>query len=170
MALFLPDYMYPTIYDIPDALFEREKTKLLFLDIDNTLVPYENALPTQENLVWLKSLSQRGIESVFISNNHEPRVKTYADIADCRYCFDAGKPSGKVHRRLMAERGLSPQNCLAIGDQILTDVLAAHLAGCKAILVEPIHDLDTLFVKSKRMLEKPFIRSFKKKQERNGRN
>ena len=66
---------------------------------------------------------------------------------------------------MMKERGVLPQNCLAIGDQILTDVLAAHLAGCKAVLVEPIEDLDTLFVKSKRWLEKPFIRSYKRKNK-----
>ena len=51
MALFIPDYMYPTVYDIPKELFEKEKTKLVFLDIDNTLVPYENAKPTKES--WI---------------------------------------------------------------------------------------------------------------------
>lgn len=165
MALFIPDYMYPTVYDIPKELFEREETKLVFLDIDNTLVPYENAKPTKENLSWLKMLSDRGIEAVFISNNHEPRVKEYALSTGLAYRFEAGKPSGAAHRQMMKERGILPQNCLAIGDQILTDVLAAHLAGCKAVLVEPIKDLDTLFVKSKRWLEKPFIRSYKRKNK-----
>ena len=164
MALFVPDYMYPTVYDIPSDLFRKLYTKIVFLDIDNTLVPYENPVPTEENRLWLRSLIQRGIEPIFLSNNHEPRVKEYALKTDCAYYFDVGKPSCRVHRKIMNERGVSPQNCLAIGDQILTDVLAAHLAGCKAILVEPIKDLDTVFVKSKRWIEKPFIRCYKKRK------
>lgn len=164
MALFVPDYMFPTIYDIPDELFEKLGTRLVFLDIDNTLVPYENPTPTEENLRWLNKLGQNGIEAVFLSNNHEPRVREYAEKTDCSYYFEVSKPSARVHRGIMKERGIAPQNCLAIGDQILTDVLAAHLAGCKAILVEPIKDLDSLFVKSKRWLEKPFIRSYNKRK------
>ncbi len=157
MSLFIPDHLYPTVYDIPLSLFEREKIAVLFLDIDNTLVTYDDELPTNENLDWFSTLASCGIAVVFVSNNHKERVETYARAVGARYVYDAKKPFPKAYRRYMREFSLSPANCMAIGDQIFTDVLAAHFAGCKAILVPPIRDLTTFFVKTKRVFEKPLV-------------
>lgn len=157
MSLFIPDHLYPTVYDIPFSLFERESISVLFLDIDNTLVTYDDRLPTEENLAWFSALASRGIRVVFVSNNHKERVETYAHTVGAPYTYDAKKPFPKAYRRYMREHALSPANCMAVGDQIFTDVLAAHFAGCKAILVPPIRDLTTCFVKIKRVLEKPFV-------------
>ena len=54
--MFIPDYMFDTVYDIPVELFTENGIKCLFLDIDNTLVPYEIAEPTKENLEWFEKL------------------------------------------------------------------------------------------------------------------
>lgn len=168
MSLFLPDGFYRTVYDIPMTLFTEQRVRLLFLDIDNTLVSYDDDEPTEDNLRWLSELRSQGVESVFLSNNHEPRVARYAAKTGCAYYSEVKKPSCDVHKRIMKERALSPANCMAVGDQIFTDVLAAHLAGCKAILVEPVKDLNTVFVKTKRLLERPFLAAYKRRQKKKG--
>ena len=56
--MFIPDYMFDTVYDIPLQLFSENGIEGLFLDIDNTLVPYEIATPTDENIVWFEKLKQ----------------------------------------------------------------------------------------------------------------
>ena len=48
-----------------------------------------------------------------------------------------------------------------LGDQLLTDTLAAHRLGLISIIVPPIKDKTTLFFKSKRLIEKPFIKRYK---------
>jgi predicted HAD superfamily phosphohydrolase YqeG len=57
----------------------------------------------------------------------------------------------------MKKKNLKPSQCAAIGDQVFTDVLAAHLEGCIAVVVSPIKDLENLFFRSKRTLERPFM-------------
>ena len=62
--------------------------------------------------------------------------------------------------------GTNPQNTAFIGDQILTDVWAAHNAGIIAILVPPINDKRDIFTRFKRLLERPILRKYKKIHER----
>ena len=47
-----------------------------------------------------------------------------------------------------------------MGDQILTDVWAAHNAGIRAILVPPINDRRDILTKFKRVLEKPIQKKY----------
>ncbi len=162
--MFIPDYMFDTVYDIPLNLFEENGIKCLFLDIDNTLVPYEIAEPTQANLEWFESLKKMGIKLFFVSNNHAPRVEKYAEKLDIPYEADAGKPFVKKYRKLADENGIKLSECACIGDQIFTDVLAADLLGVKSFLVLPINDLKTKFNKFKRLCEKPFVRAYRKRE------
>lgn len=162
MSLFIPELYKQTVYDIPLEFFTSRGIKLLFMDIDNTLVTYDDEYPTEKNLQWLKMLAENGIETVFVSNNHPPRVEKYAKAAGAEFYPDAHKPFCHVHRRLMRERGLLPSQCAGVGDQIFTDVLAAHLAGSVAVMVFPIKDVTTLFNRFKRLCEKPFMKKYTK--------
>jgi predicted HAD superfamily phosphohydrolase YqeG len=52
-----------------------------------------------------------------------------------------------------------------MGDQVFTDVWAAHNAGIKAILVPPIKDKTDPFTKFKRLLEKPFLGKYDRRNK-----
>ncbi|MBR5528196.1 MAG: YqeG family HAD IIIA-type phosphatase [Clostridia bacterium] len=160
MSLFIPELYKQTVYDIPQSFFTERGIKLLFMDIDNTLVTYDDELPTPQNTEWFKSLSQNGIDVVFVSNNHVPRVEKYARSAGYEFFADAHKPFCHVHKQIMKMRGLAPSQCAGVGDQIFTDVLAAHLAGCVAVTVFPIKDVTTAFNRFKRMCERPFMKKY----------
>lgn len=169
MALLIPDLICETVYDIPVSFFTQRGIRLLMLDIDNTLVTYDDEYPTEKNLEWFSALSKQGIDVVFVSNNHKERVEKYAKIAGRAYFADAAKPSVKYYKEAMRLHSLQPSECAGVGDQIFTDVLAAHRAGCIGVLVSPIKDLKTFFVRSKRVLEKPFVAAYhrrKRKEEK----
>ena len=57
----------------------------------------------------------------------------------------------------------TPDKTMMIGDQIFTDIWCARNAGSLGILVTPIPYPENLFFKCKRVLEKPFIRAYRKK-------
>jgi predicted HAD superfamily phosphohydrolase YqeG len=58
--------------------------------------------------------------------------------------------------------GTDKDNSIFIGDQILTDVWAAHNAGIRALLVSPINDKKDPFTRFKRILEGPIQRKYDK--------
>ena len=164
--MFIPDYMFDTVYDIPVELFTENGIKCLFLDIDNTLVPYEIAEPTKENIEWFEKLQSMGITLFCVSNNHADRVDKYANGLDIKYEYDAGKPFIKKYKKLAEENGIKLSECACVGDQIFTDVWAADRLGVKSFLVQPINDVKTKFNKFKRLMEKPFVRIYKRRQRK----
>ena len=165
--MFIPDYMFDTVYDIPLSLFEKYGVKYIFFDIDNTLVPYECDVPTKENLEFFEKLEQMGIQILFVSNNNVERVEKYVRELGYKYVADAGKPGIKKYKELADSVGAKVDNCAVVGDQIFTDVVAASRLGMKSFLVKPIKDKTTLFFKTKRLLEKPFVRLYIKREQKN---
>ena len=61
--------------------------------------------------------------------------------------------------------GVKAEEAVVIGDQIFTDVWCARNAGALAILVKPIPYPENLFFKCKRILEKPFIRTYRRRHQ-----
>ena len=68
-------------------------------------------------------------------------------------------PSRNIYRAMEA-LGAEKDGTIFMGDQILTDVWAAHNAGIRAILVPPINDRRDLLTKFKRLLEKPILKKY----------
>ncbi len=159
----LPTRIYNNIYEItPEALLS-EGIHALILDIDNTLVTYDDPKPTKTVSDWLSAMHAAGIGTAFVSNNHAPRVESFCEGLDCYFHADARKPSLRYLRKAMTHMGTDISNTACVGDQLFTDVLAGKRAGMRAFLVPPIKDKTTLFFKTKRLLEKPFLRIYYKK-------
>ena len=163
--IFLPNGIFENIYKITPEYLRSEGISALILDIDNTLVTYDDPLPTESVKSWLDAMHAAGISTAFVSNNHAERVAHFCEGMDCYYHADAGKPSTKYLRSAMSHMKCDAANTAAIGDQLFTDVWAAKRAGIRAFLVPPIKDKKTLFFRAKRLLEKPFLRIYYKKKE-----
>ena len=166
MALFIPELICPEVYDIPTEFFTSRGIKLLMLDIDNTLVTYDDEYPIQKNIDWFSHLAENGIKVVFVSNNHKERVEKYASKTGIPFFADASKPSAKYYKEAMKLYSLHPSECAGVGDQIFTDILAAHRAGCIGVLVSPIKDVTNAFFRFKRACEKPFVAAYHRKQRK----
>lgn len=161
---FQPDFLFETPRQIPTALFSALGIRLLFCDIDNTLVTYDDPEPTAGALAFLEGLRAVGVEVVFLSNNTRERVERFNRSLGFTALQDAGKPLCRsAMKRVMREKGCSEGSTAVLGDQILTDVLAARFTGLPVLLVRPIRDKSTLFFRMKRLFEKPFLRRFCRK-------
>ncbi len=160
----VPEYKFEKFDDITPEFLASLGVKGVLLDIDNTLEPYEHALPGEHVIFWLKSLSDNGIKTAIVSNNNRERVEVFnKDIGMPAYA-KAGKPFKKNLLHAMKDMGTDVSNTAFIGDQILTDVWAAHNAGIIAILVPPINDKKDIFTRFKRLLEKPIQRKYDRRR------
>ena len=163
MMKLVPDYYFDT-FDLctPDFL-KSIGVGGIILDVDNTLEPYENPLPSDKVLSWLDSLKSAGIKAAIVSNNNGERINLFnSDIRLPAY-YKAGKPFKKNLLRAMSDLGTDKSNTVMMGDQILTDVWAARNAGIRAILVPPIKDKRDPFTRFKRLLERPIMKKYRKK-------
>ncbi len=163
---FIPTKIYNDIYEITPDMLTAEGISALILDIDNTLVTYNDPKPTETVVSWLDSMHKAGIQTAFVSNNHAPRVESFCQGMNCYFHADARKPSRKYLRKAMAHMGTSVHNTACIGDQLFTDVWAGNRCGMRAYLVPPIKDKKTPFFRAKRLLEKPFLHMYRKNERK----
>ena len=160
--LLTPDYVFPTYEYVTPEFLAGIGIKALLIDIDNTLAPYEQDLPDEKIIAWFDSMKSAGVSCALISNNHAPRVELFnRDLGLLAYA-DSGKPGSKTLLRAMSEMGASIDETAGLGDQLLTDTLAAHKLDLPSIIVPPINDKRTLFFRFKRWLEKPFMRRYRR--------
>ena len=163
----VPEYKFEKFNDVTPEFLVSLGIKGVLLDIDNTLEPYEHDLPGEHVMAWLKSLAEKGIKTAIVSNNNRERVEIFNKEIGMPAYAKAGKPLRKNLLNAMADIGTDSGNTVFIGDQILTDVWAAHNAGLVAILVPPINDKRDPFTRFKRLLEKPIHRKFDKIRKEN---
>ena len=160
---FVPDIMFDNALDISPDLLIAKGIRAVVLDIDNTLVTYGVAEPTEEVIAWIDALKNAGLGVAIASNNHAPRVELFNEKIGVFATCESKKPSARAVKAACEHFGVQPSETAVIGDQIFTDVWCARNAGALAILVKPIPYPENLFFKCKRVLEKPFIRAYRKK-------
>ena len=162
---FVPEF-YLNTFDEANAEFLREiGVRGVILDVDNTLEPYENPVPGDDVLRWFDDLESVGIKMAIVSNNNRERIERFNEKLGFPAYYKAGKPFKKNVLRAMKDMGTDKKNTILIGDQIFTDVWAAHNAGIRAILVPPIKDKRDLLTRFKRLLERPVLKKYYKSLE-----
>ena len=160
---FTPDYMFATFDAVTPAFLQSIGVRALLIDIDNTLAPYEEPDPNERVLAWFAELEKNGIKAALVSNNHAPRVERFNKSLGLIAYPDSGKPGRKTLERAMKELGVTHTETAILGDQILTDCFAGKHIGLCAIIVPPIKDKTNLFFRFKRLVERPAIRKYARK-------
>ncbi len=139
MSRFVADHVCPRAVDLSPALLADLGVSLLLADLDNTLIPYTLSLPTDELRAWRDRLADHDVTLCVISNNRNPdRVINFCRALDVPYITHAHKPRRDGFDRALRKMELTADRTVMIGDQIFTDVLGAHRAGIRAVLVRPI--------------------------------
>lgn len=160
---FFPDVVFDKFEDIrPEFLIEKGISAVL-LDVDNTLVPYETKKPEANTIKWIKDMLKFNIKVCIFSNASESRVEEFAGelkTLGVRSVAKAGKPSKQEFNRFLTVYDLDPEEVAMIGDQIFTDIWGGNRSGVFTILVKPIDKNENIFIRFKRLLEKPVLRSY----------
>ncbi len=161
----MPDFFFDTFRGVTVEFLREEGIRFLLVDIDNTLAPYEESLPSEQVLAWVKALREDGVTLAFVSNNHKERVELFSRDLGVAAFADCYKPLRKRPLAIMAQIGASREQTATLGDQIFTDVWCARALGVRSILVPPIRDKKTLFFRFKRLLEKPILKKYHKQRQ-----
>lgn len=161
---FYPDKISKSAYEVDyEKLYEAGVRGIIY-DVDNTLVPH-GAPADERSRALFARLRALGMRTMLLSNNKEPRVKSFADAVGSPYIFKANKPSGKGYRQAMEQMGTDPATTVFIGDQLFTDVCGAKWAGIPNILVTPMDKKEEIQIVLKRYLERVVLYFYRRSKE-----
>ena len=165
LDVFYPDREVDSAYEIPYETLYFEGYRGIIFDIDNTLVPH--GAPADERAVaFFKRLHQFGFQTMLLSNNKEPRVKSFAEQVGSKYIYKAGKPGRSGYLKAMELMGTDVNTTIFVGDQLFTDVWGAKRVGISNYLVKPIHPKEEIQIVLKRYLEKIVLYFYRKEEKR----
>ena len=71
-------------------------------------------------------MKEHGIKVTIVSNNNERRVKLFSEPLGIPFIYKARKPMGRAFKRAVSSMDLKKEDCVVIGDQLLTDVLGGR--------------------------------------------
>ena len=146
--------MVKSIYSVAPEQLKAQGIRCVFSDLDNTLIAWNNPDGTPELRQWMKSLSDAGIPLIVISNNNKKRVAKAVEPLGLPFVSRSLKPLSFGITRARKKLGLSKYEVVMVGDQLMTDMVAAHQAGVRSILVQPLIQTDKWTTQMNRFLEK----------------
>lgn len=162
----LPYSCYKTFDEIPfEGFYKLNGFKVLIIDLDNTLIPYDLAVADEHVINQMYRLRDIGYKIYIASNNHKDRVAKFCkDFSFIKYMANACKPFKKCFKWVLKDSGCTKNEILCIGDQLITDVLGSTSMGIKTILVKPLKKKsEKWYTKINRHNEHIVLRRMKKK-------
>lgn len=155
-ASLLPRLIVDHLTDITPELLGEYGIRSLFMDFDNTIVPYTTDVPTEEMARWLHAMQESEIFLCIVSNSKNQRVVRFCKTHGLHCVTHSKKPFQKGIREALSRYDRDPKTTALVGDQIFTDVLGANCGGLFSILITPIH-LHNIWLKLRNVAEQPFI-------------
>jgi HAD superfamily phosphatase (TIGR01668 family) len=166
LSKFIPFDCYKDVYLIDyNKLYEQGK-RLILMDIDNTMVAHNEKYADESLIDLFSKVSKIGFEIIFISNNHYERVSEFSKVFESKFIHSAFKPFSKGYKKALkiAGKKYSKKEIVAIGDQLLTDVLGANRFGIDIILVNTLKmDNEKWYTKLNRVNEEKILKKLRKK-------
>ncbi len=97
LQCFYPDSYQDSAYSIDYEKLRMQGYEAIIYDIDNTLVCH-GAPADERSMALIERLKGLGFSIMLLSNNKEPRVKSFNDQVHVSYIYKAGKPNPKIMR------------------------------------------------------------------------
>ena len=157
-ALLSPDDMCETVEEIPVKELYQEGYRTFLLDVDNTLMTYEQREPSLQKIQWVDSLKSQGFNVYLISNNLSyKRIRRVAVQLGVLGIYFACKPFTMATRDFITKHHIDPASSIVVGDQLLKDVILANWLGMYAVLVNPLDIRKSFFKTVQRDIEMSII-------------
>ncbi len=158
-----PHYHATSIYEVPSDFYEKLGIKHLLIDLDNTLGSYRDTHPSRQACELVATLCRAGYHVIIISNNKGPRVSRYASELGVPYLSSARKPFKRRLLAFLVKQKFELAKTMLIGDQLLTDTLAAHRLGIRVLLTEKLVSEDQWTTRFNRLIDRPLRQYLRKK-------
>ena len=154
------DYLhaFDSYKEITSEILKKMNICGILVDLDDTLVKHNYPVPDNDVKNWIDVMNQAGIPVCIISNNQKKRMMSFVENLNVGYFYNSFKPRTHVIDSALGVMNIKRDEAVLIGDQLFTDVLAAHRAGIKAFLVKPVGTKSTLFIKLKRFIERKILK------------
>ncbi|MCY0877734.1 MAG: YqeG family HAD IIIA-type phosphatase [Firmicutes bacterium] len=157
IAVLRPRLYVQSIYDIDlDRLVDRGMRGLI-LDLDNTLIGWNQPDVPRELREWLNAVERRRFKTCVVSNNLRERVERFSREVGIMAIGRAGKPRRRAFRQAMQRMGTQRHNTAVIGDQVFTDILGGNRLHLYTILVRPLNDKEFWTTRLVRRLERAVL-------------
>ncbi|HET1411718.1 TPA: YqeG family HAD IIIA-type phosphatase [Streptococcus pneumoniae] len=160
---YIPDFAVEAVYDLTVPSLQAQGIKAVLVDLDNTLIAWNNPDGTPEMKQWLHDLRDAGIGIIVVSNNTKKRVQRAIEKFGIDYVYWALKPFTFGIDRAMKEFHYDKKEVVMVGDQLMTDIRAAHRAGIRSILVKPLVQHDSIKTQINRTRERRVMRKITEK-------
>jgi len=157
MKSLFPHDRIKSAYDVDYKALKSAGIKAIFFDIDNTLV-FHDAPSDEGSRRLIEKIHNEGLIVYLISNNKEPRVKSFKEASLCDgYVYKAGKPLAKGFNKALTELNISKSEAVFFGDQIYTDTIGGRNADIWTILTKPLSAKEPFNIVLKRIIEFPIL-------------
>lgn len=163
LELFCPDLYLNSIFELTPDILLRRNIKGLIMDLDNTLVAWNEQKVDETLQSWFAVLKKNNISICIVSNNSKDRVTSFADIIGIPAVPKAVKPRKKAFLKGIKIIGTDIKETAVVGDQIFTDIFGGNRLGLFTILVMPISSKEFIWTRFMRCLEKKVLKHLVKK-------
>ncbi len=154
IEILQPRLFVQSIYDIDLTHLADRGMRGLILDLDNTLVGWNQAHPSDELVEWLRRVKARQLKTCIVSNNLADRVERFSRHVGVMAIAKAAKPRRWAFREAMHKMGTHQRQTAVVGDQIFTDILGGNRLGLFTILVKPLGERELWTTQLVRHLER----------------
>ena len=158
-----PDLYIPRVLQIRPEMLEKMGIRGVICDMDNTIIPWDEDVLTEDILLWFESLKSAGLRICLLSNGLQSRVHKIAQILEIDGIPVAVKPRKVAFHKALEKLSVEKEEVVVIGDQIFTDILGGNRLGLKTILVQPLGEKEFFWTLLVRHLERLVLRRLKKK-------
>lgn len=162
----IPKRYFKSVFKIDFLALKQQGIKLLLIDIDNTLVSYDDPIPTKEVEKLFEELEKLDFEVILISNNNFKRVSTFAKHSKLKFVEKAFKPLKRGYKKALnlANNKYRNEQVCVIGDQLFTDILGGNKMNFYTILVDPVKvNTEVWTTKINRYRENKLIKKLRQK-------
>ena len=133
---FVPTQAVEHVHQIDLAALKSQGIRHILLDLDNTITPWRSTDVPEATAAWIEA-ARRDFRVCIVSNTTKlKRLGALREKLGIECLGFANKPWGVA--RALRKLGIAREETVIVGDQLMTDVFGAHLAGIRSILVKPV--------------------------------
>ncbi|MCP4049529.1 MAG: YqeG family HAD IIIA-type phosphatase [bacterium] len=139
-TILKPSEIYDAVEDIEVEELYNRGYRVIFLDVDNTILKYTEKKLTLQKINWIEKLKHIGYRVFLVSNNskYKRRLKKIVEQTELYGLYFSMKPFVWSVKELAREEYIDFRKTVVIGDQLFTDVCLGNWLRAYTILVDPL--------------------------------